>query len=74
MVDQCLKILKEGITATDKDGNVVMLTPSASHLAVVTKFLKDNGIDTFDDTGAEPNQELIEKIRNIPDFDKAVCN
>jgi hypothetical protein len=74
MVQQCLDILENGVTAQDKDGNVVKLTPSASMLAVVVKFLKDNGIDDFDDTDAEPNRELIETVKNIPDFDKSLRN
>ena len=67
MVKQCLNILENGVTAVDKDGNVVKLTPSASLLAVVVKFLKDNGIDSFD-MESEPNKELIRQVEQMPDF------
>lgn len=40
----CLSILRDGEVVKDAEGNVRTLTPSASMLAVVTKFLKDNNI------------------------------
>jgi hypothetical protein len=37
------KLLKEGKTAVNKDGEVVQLTPDAATFNVVRQFLKDTG-------------------------------
>lgn len=65
----CLGILQNGEVVQDKDGNVLTITPSASMLAVVTKFLKDNCI--VDDGGVSPNagKDLAKQARELPEFD-----
>jgi len=41
------KILEEGVTATNQDGEVVKLTPGASHMNVIRQFLKDNNVENL---------------------------
>jgi hypothetical protein len=41
--EQLAKLLKEGKTAVNKDGEVIQLTPDAATFNVVRQFLKDTG-------------------------------
>lgn len=45
LAKEMARILNDGVTATDDDGNVVKLTPGAAHLNVIRQFLKDNSIE-----------------------------
>jgi len=65
----CLDILQNGVWIKDDEGIARQITPSASLLAVVTKFLKDNNIT--DDGQPAPNagRDLAAAARNLPEFD-----
>jgi len=39
------RILEDGVTATNDEGEIVKLTPGASHLNVIRQFLKDNSVE-----------------------------
>ncbi len=58
LAKEMAKMLNEGVTAVNDDGEVIKLTPGAAHLNAIRQFLKDNQIE------AVKIPELEEAIRN----------
>lgn len=66
----CLAILEGGEIVKDPEtGEMRRVTPSASMLAVVTKFLKDNNITDDGKPTANAGRDLAAEARELPEFD-----
>lgn len=66
----CMDILTHGEVLKDKEtGEPIRVTPSASMLAVVTKFLKDNNITDDGLPTANAGSDLAKAARALPEFD-----
>lgn len=61
------KIIKEGVTVLDKEGNQVQMPAPAAYIAAAIKFLKDNDITA--DAAAGRTKPLADAVSNIPTFD-----
>lgn len=55
------KMLDEGVTAKDEEGNIVKLSPSPSTMNVIRQFLKDNNIEA-DLAKSKPLQSVVAKL------------
>lgn len=60
--DELGKLLKEGKTVVDKDGEVRQITPDAATLNVVRQFLKDTGTTVAPNS----NQKVNSIVDNLP--------
>lgn len=55
LAEEMRKILEEGVTEVNNEGDVVKVTPGAAYFSAIRQFLKDNGIDN-PHVGEELNQ------------------
>jgi hypothetical protein len=54
--DQLAKLLKDGKTIVDKDGEVHQITPDAATFNVVRQFLKDTGTNIAPNSSKKVNE------------------
>ena len=61
LASEFTKVLTEGVTARDEEGNIVKLTPTQAQLNVIRQFLKDNDIQA-----AMTSKAMKSIVDNLP--------
>jgi hypothetical protein len=61
LAEEFTKVLREGVTTRDEEGNLVRLTPTPAQLNVIRQFLKDNDIQA-----AMTSKHMKGIVENLP--------
>lgn len=65
LADAMAEILREGVTAVDREGEVQKVTPGAAYFAAIAKFLKDNNVENLN-VGDQMEQAAKATFNNLP--------